>query len=342
MKFGIIFGGQSYEHEISIISAISLKNVIKGECVFVFCDQERKFYAIEPRNMFAKYFSSGEYKKAKELNISNGGFFTAGMFGKSRVEADVFINVIHGCDGEDGKMASILEFFNIAFIGPRIEASVISYDKSLTKNLANYARVNTINYELIKSSTLPTLPFPVIVKPSHLGSSIGIKIAKNQAELTYAIDSAFELDDSAIIEPYFENVKEYNLAGCKIGGEIVFSIIEEPKKDKFLNFHQKYLDFARDAKPAEANLTLMVKDKMKEAFRKIYNYGGFDGALIRCDFFVINNEVYLNEINPNPGSLANYLFDDFNGVLNNLAMSLPQSSHIKIGYDLINSIVKNK
>lgn len=342
MKFGIIFGGQSYEHEISIVSAISLKKVIKKECAYVFCDQDRNFYLIEPKNMIANYFSSGEYKKAKELTIASNGFYVNGMFSKTRVEADVFVNVIHGCDGEDGKLASLLEFFNIPFIGPRLEASVISYDKELTKNLAKAAGIKTIEYQIIKSSTLPNIPYPLIVKPSHLGSSIGIKIVKNHNELSYAIDTAFELDSSAIIEPYIEDVKEYNLAGCKIDGEIEFSIIEEPQKDKFLDYFQKYMDFSRSGKPQEANLGLSVKDNMKEAFRRVYNYGEFDGAIIRCDFFVINNEVYLNEINPNPGSLANYLFNDFNDVLNRLAMNLPSNKHIQVGYELINAIVKNK
>ena len=80
---------------------------------------------------------------------------------------------------------------------------------------------------------------------------------------------------------------------------------------------------------------------MREAFARIYAQG-FDGALIRCDFFVINDEVYLNEINPNPGSLANYLFDDFNGVISRLSRSLPREKKIPVNYEFINQISSNK
>lgn len=341
MKFGIVFGGQSYEHEVSIISAISVKRALKQDCFFVFCDKNRKFFLIEDVNMVAPYFKDGEYKKAKELQISNGGFYVSGIFSKSRIEADVYINLIHGCDGEDGKLASMFEFFGIEYIGPRLEASVLSYNKVLTKKMAELVDVKVLKFETITRNSLPTFTYPLILKPAHLGSSLGIGIVHNEKELNYAMDIAFELDDIALIEPYVANIKEYNLAGCKIDGEMVFSNFEEPKKVDFLNFDQKYLDFSRPDKPEIPSIGQSLQDKMKEYFYKIYN-AGFEGALIRCDFFVMNNEVYLNEINPCPGSLANYLFDDFNDIVERLARSLPVFRQIPVTYDFINKITVNK
>ena len=341
MKFGIIFGGQSYEHEVSIVSAISVKRALKHDCVFVFCDKDRKFFLIEDKNMIAAYFKNGEYKKAKELQISNGGFFVSGMFSKNRIQADVYINLIHGCDGEDGKIASMFEFFNIEYIGPRLEASVLSYNKVLTKKFAEIVGVKTLKYESITRNSLPTFDYPLILKPARLGSSLGIGVVHSEKELEYAMDMAFELDNIALIEPFVANVKEYNLAGCKIGDEMIFSNFEEPKKVDFLNFDQKYLDFSRPDKPEIPTISEIVQEKMKENFTKIYNCG-FEGALIRCDFFVIDNEVYLNEINPCPGSLANYLFDDFNDIVERLSRSLPVFREIPVSYDYITKITANK
>ena len=353
MKLGVVFGGQSYEHEVSIISAIALQKALKSEDIaFIFCDGDRKFYLIDPKNMHALFFknggfkgagySSGVFSKPKELQISNGGFYANGMFSKDRLPVDVYINLIHGCDGEDGKMASLFDFFGIKYIGPRIEASVLTYNKILTKNLAALAGVKTINYAIVKKNSLATFKYPLILKPARLGSSIGIGIVNNSRELDIAMDKAFDLDDTAIVEPYIANIKEYNLAGCKIDGKMVYSNIEEPIKKEFLDFDQKYMDFSRSSKIEPAVVGQSVQDNMKEAFHKIYNTGGFDGALIRCDFFVINNEVYLNEINPCPGSMANYLFDNFSEVIKNLANSLPLSKEIPVGYDLIDKITANK
>ena len=359
MKFGIVFGGQSYEHEVSIISAIAVKNALKGQSLeFIFCDRQRKFYRIEDKNMRAAYFKNGEYAKAKELSIGTGGFFESGMFSKKALDTDVYINLIHGCDGEDGKMAALFEFFGIPYIGPRIEASVLSYNKVLTKDLARAAGVKTLEYEVLKRGQAPRLTLPLIIKPARLGSSIGIGIVKSKAELDYALDRAFELDDTAIAEPYIENIREFNLAGCSlaqelnlngansgsnlnVSGKFIYSNIEEPKKSGFLDFDRKYLDFARPQKIEPADIEPELTGKMKDAFTKIYEQG-FGGALIRCDFFEKEGEIYLNEINPNPGSLANYLFDDFASVLNALASALPAMQHIPVSYELITKITANK
>lgn len=341
MKFGILFGAKSYEHEISIVSAIALKNVLKSELVFVFCDKFREFYLIEANNMKANFFSSGNYKKSKKLLLKNGGFFIGGMFGEKKIDADVYINLIHGMDGEDGKIAALLDFFDIRYIGPRLEASAMSYNKELTKLLAVKAGVKSLKYDVLRREDMINLSLPTILKPCRLGSSIGVSVVKDESELEYALDVAFEFDSEILAEPFIEGVKEYNLAGCKIDGKIKFSIIEEPKKKEFLDYEQKYMSFSSESRAKEADISEGLKAKLKGSFEKIYNCG-FDGALIRCDFFVIDNEVYLNEINPNPGSLANYLFDDFEATINALAQNLPRERDIRIDYQFINSITSAK
>jgi D-alanine-D-alanine ligase len=183
--------------------------------------------------------------------------------------------------------------------------------------------------------------YPVIVKPCRLGSSIGVSVVKSEKELDYALDVAFEFDDAVLIEPFVENVREFNVAGARVGSEIVYSNIEEPKKEGYLDFEKKYLDFSRTQEVAAAGVEEQLAAKLKESFAKIYSFG-FDGAIIRCDFFVVDNEVYLNEVNPIPGSLANYLFGDFNALLEGVSHSLPTPRRIKVDYKYINEIKSAK
>jgi D-ala D-ala ligase N-terminal domain protein len=341
MKFGIIFGAKSYEHEISIVSAIALKNVINGEIGFVFCDKFREFYLIDLKDMRANFFSSGKYKNCKKLSLKQGGFYVSGLLGDKKLGVDTYINLIHGMDGEDGKIAALLDFFGVRYIGPRLEASALSYNKELTKFLARKAGVKTLDYEVIDKSKLPSLKLPIIIKPLCLGSSIGVSVVKEDKELEYALDVAYEFDKNVLVEPFIEGVKEYNLAGYKANGEIKFSIIEEPKKKEFLDYEQKYMSFSGESRTKEADISEELKNKLRSSFEKIYNCG-FDGALIRCDFFVIGDEAYLNEINPNPGSLANYLFSDFNSAINELSVNLPREKEINVDYKFINSITSAK
>jgi D-alanine-D-alanine ligase len=339
----ILFGGQSFEHEISIVSTTSIKDVLKKSNLnFIFVDINRDFYLIPSDKMKSKTFSSGEYKNCKKLTIQNGGFYSKTFFGTNKESSDYILNLIHGADGEDGKIASLLEFFDIKFIGPKREASVISCNKYYTKLLAQNQDIKVIDYNLYsKYDTIEVKNFPVIIKPLRLGSSIGVSIVKTSEELDYALDVAFEFDNQILIEPFIQNIKEYNLAGCKTSGEFILSIVEEPQKEEFLDFDKKYLDFNRTSRVNEANIDEDLKIKIHDNFKRIYN-NGFDGALIRCDFFVVDNEVYLNEINPIPGSMANYLFDDFESVIDNLFDSLDDYFKIGCDYKYINDIQRAK
>jgi D-alanine-D-alanine ligase len=342
MKFAILFGGVSYEHEISIVSAIALKKVIKEEILYIFCDANREFYLIDPKEIKSKLFSNGEYKKSPKLTLKNGGFFQKSLMKEKKIEFDTLINLIHGADGEDGVVASLLSFYSISYIGPRVDASVLSFNKLYTKLYASSIGVESLDYEVLKKGAYKiSLPYPVIIKPLRLGSSIGVSVVRDESELEYALDVAYEFDDEVLVEPFIEGVKEYNLAGCKTKEGFVFSIVEEPKKSDFLDFEKKYLDFSRDSKIQKADIDQFLEENLKKEFKKIYA-NLFEGALIRCDFFVIDGKIKLNEINPIPGSLANYLFEDFNSTIKELSKSLPKRKSIPIDYKYINSIQKAK
>ncbi|MFV7790048.1 D-alanine--D-alanine ligase [Aliarcobacter lanthieri] len=344
MKIAIVFGGLSFEHEISIVSSIAMKDVLKNELVYIFIDKDRDLYEIQASKINSKLFSSGEYKKFDKVFLKKGGFYKiSGLFKKEQnIDFDIVLNLSHGGDGEDGILSSVLDFYSIPFIAPRTEACVISSNKFLTKGYASSVDVNTLDYKyFIKNDDIKVDMFPVILKPVKLGSSIGVSIVKNQEELQYALDVAFEFDDAIIIEPFVSGVKEYNLAGTKINGEFIFSIIEEPQKAEFLDFDKKYLDFSRTSKAKEVDLGEKLNNEIKDSFKKLYNTL-FEGSIIRCDFFVIDNKVYLNEINSIPGSMANYLFEDFNKIFNDLAKNLPIKKHIPITYEYVNKIQASK
>ena len=343
MKIAILFGGSSFEHEISIVSAITMKKVLKrSTLLYIFVDKNREFYLVDAEAMMSKHFSSEAYLKDKKLTLKKGGFFTEGMFGSKEIVFDVALNLIHGRDGEDGKIASLMQFYGISFISPRLEASALSYNKLYTKFLAESLGVKVVPYQhLFKTGERSvTLSYPVIVKPVRLGSSIGVTIVKEEKELDYALDVAFEFDDDVVIEPFLDGVREYNQAGCKTDAWEL-SIVEEPQKEEFLDFEKKYLDFSRDSRVMEADIDEGLKEQIRESFKKIYD-PLFLGSVIRCDFFVVDGEVLLNEINPIPGSMANYLFEDFEAMLERLAKNLPKEKVITIDYSYIHSIQSAK
>ncbi len=343
MNIAILFGGSSFEHEISIVSAITMKKVLKKSTLtYIFVSPKREFYLIDTQKINSKLFSSGEYKKSKQLTLKKDGFFADGMFGSKQVELDVVLNLIHGRDGEDGKISSMMEFYNIPFISPRTEASVLSYNKLYTKLLAESLGVKTVPYEhLTKHGNREiSMDYPVIVKPVRLGSSIGVSIVKEASELDYALDVAFEFDSDVIVESFIEGVKEFNQAGSYTS-QWELSIVEEPQKEEFLDFEKKYMDFSRDSQVLSADISEELTQKIQESFKKIY-HPLFLGSIIRCDFFVVDEEVLLNEINPIPGSMANYLFADFEGLVNRLSKHLPKEQNIAVDYTYIHSIQSAK
>jgi D-alanine-D-alanine ligase len=167
-----------------------------------------------------------------------------------------------------------------------------------------------------------------------------VSIVRDSSELDYALDVAFEFDTDVIVEPFIEGVKEFNQAGC-FTSDWELSIVEEPQKEEFLDFEKKYMDFSRDSQVMSADISEALKKDIQESFKKIYN-PLFLGSIIRCDFFVVDGEVLLNEINPIPGSMANYLFDDFEGMVERLFNNLPKEQKISVNYDYIHSIQSAK
>jgi D-alanine-D-alanine ligase len=180
LQLAILFGGESFEHEISIISAITIKKLLQNP-IFIFLNDEQDFYLIPSDKMEASYFSSGSYKKEKKLHLIKNGFKIDSFMFKSNIENLKILNLIHGGQGENGEIFSLFNFYKIPIISPNREASILSYNKKLTKIFANSVNVKTLDYEILEirgNRKIKNLQYPIIVKPLNLGSSLGVSVVK--------------------------------------------------------------------------------------------------------------------------------------------------------------------
>lgn len=314
MKLGILFGGASYEHEISIITAYQLKKKIEHdfEIHLLYVSLDEKIYNAD--KMKLNDFKLSQYKKLKKLKLE-------------KLNLDVIVGAMHGENGEDGLACAFARIHKIPYLGCDLFASSISLDKYrsylyLAKNGIKMVKTMEYTYEdYLKNKKI--LYMPCIIKPLYGGSSIGITIAKTKDELAEKLTESFAYSKKLIIEPYYENLEEFNLAL----NETCCSELEQiHKKDDIFSFENKYNDSFKVVHQS------IIEHPKYEDFckvaRKIYSLLNAKG-IIRIDFFLIDNEIYVNEINTTPGALAMYLFEDFSKVfLDSLKICLQEKKKI--------------
>ncbi len=323
----VAFGGKSVEHDISVITGVLTVNSVdlKYNVIPVYFDKKGKCYTGESLKdiSFYKNFNEKKVKRVTFLQGENKLFVINKNKIKEMCDISCVINCIHGICGEDGALAGLLKMSNIPLCSPDLFASSFSMDKDFTKTVLTglgvkklpYLRFFKTEFYKDKLKTVETVEkkfgYPVIIKPSKLGSSIGINCATNQKELYNALETGFSFDDKIIIEQKLEDFTEINCGAYKYNGNIVISNLEEPiTKNNFLSFSDKYQCEKTGAIRREPiNLPEKVAQNIKNTTKKIYDKADFTGV-IRIDYIVKNNEVYLNEINTTPGSLAYYLFTD--------------------------------
>ena len=242
---------------------------------------------------------------------------------KALAKIDCALNCCHGGLGEGGGVSAMMEWNNIPLASPDLTASGIFMDKSMTKLVLrsiniptlDYVRVNEADYvkrgTFLLKSIESRLKYPVVVKPAHLGSSIGISVAQTEEEAKKAIESAFELDDRIIIEKYLKNKKDVNCGAYSIGGEIFVSEAEEAFGDGVYTFEEKYVKRGNTPlSPKTERVKPLVgelRDKICAYTRTVYKRMNLKGV-VRMDYLVSEGKVYLCEVNTVPGSLAYYLF----------------------------------
>ena len=354
----VFFGGRSPEHDVSVVTGLQILSAIDAEMfdafpVYITTDGEWLVGGVlRERSSYMLNTEARKQAQVVTLNLKPGRRaqlvpLKSGLFGGGKaIEFDVAIPSFHGLYGEDGNIQGLFEFAGTPYAGTRTMASALLMDKGATKKILQGAGIPVLPYAMIYrphegtmiaenelKEMMGDVGFPCIVKPNHLGSSIGVAKANNIAELRASLPGVFEYDDAAIIEPFVENLVEYNVSVSKAFGGIRTSAIERPKAtEELLDFKQKYLsggdgktgDKMGGAKTvgaiSEGMLSLTrelnpdlgeksasnIKDWALKMFKAVEGTGA-----PRIDF--IGNEktgeLWLNEVNPWPGSIGYFLWE---------------------------------
>ena len=304
MRVGLLFGGKSFEHDISIISANVIYHGLKEkyDVFLMYVDQNGDFK--RPKTIDVFEMASG--KKYKGFSFVKGGVKYLNLYKK----IDVIISVMHGINGEDGMAKVLANLYDIPFVGCNHISSGLLLDKYFTYALLRNLDINTIDtFFYLKGQEIKLEQFPLIIKPARLGSSIGIVKVNNKEELEKKVQKAFEFDNKIVIQPFVEEFKEYNQAAYLYSGEVIVSKVEEVfKSDEILSFDDKYTASKvkrNHAFISDSNLVNVIS----EITKKIYINLELSG-IVRIDYIVVDGNVLVNEINTTPGSLAYYLFEE--------------------------------
>lgn len=317
-KLAVVFGGASNENEISIITGTMTVNVLKGgkfDPLPVYIAQDGKLYVGDELANIER-FKSGGYKKCPRALFGDGGIYILDGRGRTKkfIELVGILNCCHGGAGEGGALSGLGEICSLAVAGAGIFESAAFLDKYLTKIVLAGLGVKTAEYALRRGEEMigQIPPYPVIVKPLTLGSSIGIEKAKNDEELKDAFKCASIFDGGAIVERYIENRREINCAAYFSGGKAHVSECEEAIGGAdILSFEDKYAGGGKRVFPAE--ISTEVAEKIKETTRYVFEKLDMRG-IVRFDYILDSDTVYLSEVNTVPGSLSHYLISkDFKG-----------------------------
>lgn len=357
-RVAVFFGGRSPEHDVSVVSGLQAMNAIDQTRYApfpVYIAPDGEWLVGQLLRDRANYMLDASALKQVtpvtiDVRADRKGVLIpkkSGLFGGAKpIEFDVALPVFHGLIGEDGNIQGLFELANIPYTGMRTKASSILMDKVSTKHFLRALDIPYLPYAVIKrpeegylipedrlEALLAPLTYPCIIKPSHLGSSIGVAKVRDAHEAKACLPAVFEYDPVAIAEPFVENLIEYNVSvsKCFDGKTIVTSAIERPKaKDELLDFKQKYLSGGgtKGAKggtktPGQSSegmlsLTREINPPLpKETENNIRTWANrlfdaLDGAgAPRIDFIgnAKTGQIWMNEVNPCPGSLGYFLWE---------------------------------
>lgn len=339
-KVAIIFGGRSVEHEVSVITGLQvIENIDKEkyDTIPIYIDKQGKWFTGNSLKEFKNY-KDNNFKGLQEvvlsLNSNDHNLYlhpnSIGLF-KNKVidKIDIVFPTIHGTNGEDGTIQGLFELMNIPYVGGGVLASSVGMDKILMKEVFKARGLPIVDYnwfyrnkwienqEKIIDDIEEKLDYPLFIKPANLGSSIGISKAKDRESLINAIEIAIRYDRKIIVEKAVENPREINCAVMGYNDNVIASLCEEPLGwEEILTFEDKYIksntkgagkESSRRIIPAdiEDDIRERIEELAKESFIAIDCSGNS-----RIDFLLDeNNNIFINEINTLPGSIAFYLWE---------------------------------
>ena len=343
IKIGVIYGGETVEHEVSVISALQAMNNLnedKYDIVPIYISKDRIWYTghmlrdiefYKEFDMEKKYATKVMlYKKGKTFLLQR----TTGLFRKDITDLDVILPVVHGNNIEDGSLAGLLDSIGIPYVGSHVLGGALGQDKVVMKQVMESVNLPIVPYTWFYDSEyldnkenilkeIKKIGYPVIVKPATLGSSIGIEVAKSEKDIESKIEDAMEYDTKIVVEKVIENLTEVNASVLGNYEYQKVSPLEEVMGvDEILSFADKYLGNAKSKGTASkgmastsrivparipGKLTKEIQDTAKQVF-KVLNLSG----VCRVDFLIDNkeNKFYVNEPNTCPGSLSFYLWKE--------------------------------
>ena len=265
IKVGVLFGGKTVEHEISIISAIQAIGYLdknKYDIIPIYITKNNEFYVGEEVGKIESYTDINTLIKnsqrvimVRDDNKVNLIKYPQKMFSKGVVDyIDIAFPIVHGTNVEDGTLQGFLKMFNIPYVGCDVLSSAVGMDKYVMKTVLKDNGIPVLdckcytakqydeNEDAIIEEIENTIGYPLIVKPVNLGSSIGISKAENRTELYDSLDTAFRYATKVLVETAVQNLKEIN---CSVLGDYEdaeASECEEPvSSDKILTFAEKYI-----------------------------------------------------------------------------------------------------
>ena len=329
IRVGIIFGGRSGEHEVSFCSASSIiKAIDKDKYTVVPIGITKEGRWISPQDSELA-LQSGKIDGKNTVILLNDSFSKSLVFidNNQRLDKnsaldklDVIFPALHGPYGEDGTVQGLLELANIPYVGAEVAASAISMDKELMKTIFEQKGLPVLkwltikrkewqkNKEKILSLIQNGFEYPLFVKPTNLGSSVGITKVHKKKELEKAIDLASSYDRKILIEKGLEEVREIE-CGVLGNDEPRASVVGEVKPaGEFYDYDSKYID-----KGTQLIIPADLPDEVSQEVQRIalHAFQAVDAAgMARVDFFVSKkeNKIYLSEINTIPGFTSTSMY----------------------------------
>ncbi len=339
----VLFGGPSPEHDVSIVTGLQAMDALDSRRfhpIPVYITQGGAAVIGDGLREEGFYIPSADALSAcEEVRFVRGGLQSAAE-PAAITKLDAAILALHGGPGEDGRIASLLDWAGVPYAGMRSGAAALCMDKPKSKAWALGQGIPILPYRVIRKpakgllvpqdaleAALAGLSFPVIVKPAHLGSSIGVAKAADVGQVRSLLIPLFKLDDEAIIEPFVAPLVEYNIAVRRgPDGITQTSAIERPLSHaELLDFQEKYqanaggglkqsgmtqqgmLALTRDINP---DLPEAQERALREFAVRFFDSLGGTGAP-RLDFISngATGEIWFNEVNPTPGSLGFFLWE---------------------------------
>jgi D-alanine-D-alanine ligase len=350
LRIGVAFGGRSVEHDVSILTGLQALSVLEERHapIPIYIARSGRWYTGDTLRELSTYQQDGgagggdpdaqeihfDLHNGRLLRASSGGSTLlrgrrAGGRGRESIELDAVVLATHGTQGEDGCLQGALELARLPYVGPSVGAAAAAMDKVATKAILaqaglpalDHLALHRADWEGDRNEVLAragaAFQSPVYVKPASLGSSVGVSRCATEAELSDALELAFELDRVCLVEPAVEGGVEVN---CAVIGRPGLtprpSLCEQPvAAEGFLSFEDKYLAGAKNEgmKGAQRLIPAPISDALTAKVKELaaYAFTAFGCAgVTRVDFLIDSAEqVYINELNTIPGSFSFYLWE---------------------------------